>query len=177
MLTLISEYDIISIYQKGDYVMVELFRNIVTDYFLFSLIESYIFVKFFEVVGGCKKFKWWEIGLLSLVNCVVSQTLPPILYQVIGLIYMGAYIKIRDNMKIKDSAKIVLFSSLYMLVIEMIYNILFATLGILDGFLVNDITLFLFMIPIRIVEISILILGVHKMANGKWWLGDNIKRK
>lgn len=142
--------------------MIELLINIVIDFVLFSLIEGIIFCMFFNIIGNCKKFKWWEIGILSLVNCIVSQTLPPVIYQIIGLIYMGFYIYFRDKINIKNAIKIILFVSLYTLILETLYMVVFDSFGIYTIFVTNDFKLFILMIPIRVIEITILKLGGKK---------------
>lgn len=161
--------------------MVELLRNIVTDYLLFSLLEGYVFCKFFQVVGGCKKFKWWEVALLSLVNCIVSITLPPLIYQLVGLVYMGVYIYFRDRIKIKESIKIALLASLYMLIIEISYSILTSSIIKVNPFYTDSkMGVFILLIPARIIEILPLMIREVKLkmnVNSKWWVGDNIKRK
>lgn len=43
--------------------MIELLKDIMVDFILFSAIEGAIFCLFFNIVGECKKFTWWETTL------------------------------------------------------------------------------------------------------------------
>ena len=96
-------YDIISIYQmKGDFSM-ELLKSIVVDFVLFSGIEGFIFCLFFEKIGGCRKFKWYEWLILSFGNCVISQMLPPTIYQVVCIIWMSIILNFIKHIKLKKS--------------------------------------------------------------------------
>ena len=57
-------------------------REIVTDFVLFSGIEGFISCLFFEKIGGCRKFKWYEWLILSLGNCVISASFSPVIFQI-----------------------------------------------------------------------------------------------
>ena len=55
--------------------MLEFIKGCVIDFVLFSGIEGFIFCLFFEKIGGCRKFKWYEIVGLSIINCLISNLL------------------------------------------------------------------------------------------------------
>ena len=38
----------------------ELLKNIIVDFCLFSLIEGWILTQFYEKICNCRKFKWYE---------------------------------------------------------------------------------------------------------------------
>lgn len=134
----------------------ELLKEIVIDFCLFSLIEGYIFCLFFEKIGGCRKFKWYEILIFGFINCIVSSFIMPLLYQSIGLFYMAIWIKIRENMKFIDGFKISLFASIYILILEMCYSLAFSIIFKNDLFFINKFMLFVLMIPIKIFEIILI---------------------
>ena len=134
----------------------ELVKDVVVDFCLFSLIEGFIFCLFFEKIGGCKKFKWYEVLILSIGNCIISTLLPPLMFQLIGLLYMTLYINIRDKFNLIKSFKISLFSSIYILILEMLYSMIFLILFKNDLFFINDIYLFLLILPMKILEISLI---------------------
>ena len=129
----------------------ELLKDIIVDFCLFSLIEGYIFCLFFEKIGGCKKFKWYQVFILSMGNCFISQTFPPLLYQIVMIIWMYIYLKILN----KKEKNILLYSAISMiilLIIEMIYNIALEVIIGLDGFIMNKFNLFLLILPIKLFE-------------------------
>ena len=134
----------------------ELVKDVVVDFCLFSLIEGFIFCLFFEKIGRCKKFKWYEIFVLSLGNCIISQIFPPVLYQIIILFYMSFIIKLFDNKyKIYFYIKITFISIIFMLIFEVgifiLYDIFFNLI-----FTENTLKTFLGTIPIRILQIYII---------------------
>ena len=131
----------------------ELVKDIVVDFCLFSLIEGFIFCLFFDKIGGCKKFKWYETLILSIGNCIISQVFPPVVYQIIVLFYMSFIIKIFDKQyNVIYYIKIVFFSIIFMLIFEVgifiLYDIFFNLI-----FTENILKTFIGTIPIRILQI------------------------
>lgn len=149
----------------------EVVKDILMDFILFSLIEAFIFCLFFEKVGGCRKAEWVEdIIPLAITNCLYSQILPPLIYQFISMITMILILKFRHNMYLRKSFMIVFLSITLMLIIEMFYNIFIILFFDKDCFNINLFQLFLFIIPIKIIEIMILKKWGDKMK--KFWLGE-----
>lgn len=66
-------------------------REIITDFVLFSGIEGFLLCLFFERIGNCRKFKWYEWLILSIGNCLISQLFPPLLYQFICIIWICSF--------------------------------------------------------------------------------------
>lgn len=135
----------------------ELVKDVVVDFCLFSLIEGFIFCLFFEKIGGCKKFKWYEVLILSIGNCIISQTFLPIIYQIVILVYMSFILKLFDKQyKIYYYIKIVFLSIIFMLITEMLFamfyelffNIIFSNTNELNNFIIT--------IPIRIIQIILI---------------------
>ncbi len=99
----------------------KLLKDMVIDFCLFSLIEGYIYCYFFEKVGGFKKFRWYEIFILSAGNCFISQIFPPLIYQIMMILWMSIYL-----FKLNKNKKCFLYpicAVTFMLIIEM--NIFF----------------------------------------------------
>ena len=138
-------------------------REIVTDFVLFSGIEGFIFCLFFEKVGGCRKFKWYEWLILSIGNCLISQLLPPTLYQLVCVLWMSVFLYIFSVKNIIKCMKLSALSVLYFFIYEVIYSIMLLYGLRFDGLQRNLsckdlIELFIFMIPLRIIEIISIII-------------------
>ena len=56
-------------------------KSILMDYVLFSLIEGIIFNLFFINIGKLNRIKWWQVPIMAFINCALSCTLPPLVYQ------------------------------------------------------------------------------------------------
>ena len=138
-------------------------REIVTDFVLFSGIEGFIFCLFFEKVGECRRFKWYEWLILSIGNCLISQLLPPTLYQLVCVLWMSIFLYIFSVKNIIKCMKLSVLSVLYFFIYEVIYSIMLLYGLRFDGLQRNLsckdlIELFIFMIPLRIIEIISIII-------------------
>ena len=138
-------------------------REMVIDFVLFSGIEGFIFCLFFEKVGGCRKFKWYEWLILSIGNCLISQLLPPTLYQLVCVLWMSVFLYIFSVKNIIKCMKLSALSVLCFFIYEVIYSIMLLYGLSFDGLQRNLsckdlIELFIFMIPLRIIEIIIIII-------------------
>lgn len=139
-----------------------LIKDVVIDFCLFSLIEGFIFCLFFEKIGGCKKFKWYEIFILSIGNCIISQVFPPVVYQIIAIFYMSILLKVLKELKIIKSIRLVLISIILMMTIEMIFAIFYEVLFDIDFTKINTIKSFILSIPMKIIEIILIFFWRHK---------------
>ena len=138
-------------------------REMVIDFVLFSGIEGFIFCLFFEKVGECRKFKWYEWLILSIGNCLISQLLPPTLYQLVCVLWMSVFLYIFSVKNIIKCMKLSALSVLYFFIYEVIYSIMLLYGLRFDGLQRNLsckdlIELFIFMIPLRIIEIISIII-------------------
>ena len=138
-------------------------REMVIDFVLFSGIEGFIFCLFFEKVGECRKFKWYEWLILSIGNCLISQLLPPTLYQLVCVLWMSVFLYIFSVKNIIKCMKLSVLSVLYFFIYEVIYSIMLLYGLRFDGLQRNLsckdlIELFIFMIPLRIIEIISIII-------------------
>lgn len=150
----------------------EILKSVMTDYALFSLIDAYIFCLFFKKVGKCNNIKWYECMLLGLINSLVSLMGIPMVYQIFGIFYMGAFISLKKSQKIKDSLFISMSASIYMLIVEMMYTFLISVMFKIDVFTFENIERFLIIIPMRVIEIIILKRGERIIMKLKWWAGE-----
>ena len=147
-------------------------REIVTDFVLFSGIEGFIFCLFFEKVGECRKFKWYEWLILSIGNCLISQLLPPLLYQVVCIIWMALFIHFSNEKNIFDSVKLSFKSVIFFLVCEMLFAMFYDFILELDFTNAKNIVVFLMTLPIRLVEIIL----IRRYKTMKIWIGGVVRK-
>lgn len=144
-------------------------REMVTDFVLFSDIEGFIFCLFFEKVGECRKFKWYEWLILSVGNCLISQLLPPTLYQFVCVLWMSAFLYIASVGKITKCMKLSALSVLCFFIYEVIYSIVLLYGLNFESLVKNlplqeQIKLFILIIPLRLIEIFSILL-YNKLKN------------
>ena len=147
-------------------------REIVTDFVLFSGIEGFIFCLFFEKVGECRKFKWYEWLILSVGNCLISQLLPPLLYQFVCIIWMALFIHFSNEKNIFDSVKLSFKSVIFFLVCEMLFAMFYDFILELDFTNAKNIVVFLMTLPIRLVEIIL----IRRYKTMKIWIGGVVRK-
>ena len=147
-------------------------REIVTDFVLFSGIEGFIFCLFFEKVGECRKFKWYEWLILSIGNCLISQLLPPLLYQVVCIIWMALFIHFSNEKNIFDSVKLSFKSVIFFLVCEMLFAMFYDFILELDFTNAKNIVVFVMTLPIRLVEIIL----IRRYKTMKIWIGGVVRK-
>lgn len=130
-----------------------LLGNIIRDFCLFSLVEGYIYCYFFEKIGGFKKFKWYEIFVLSVGNCFISQVFPPLIYQIMMILWMGIYLLKKRDIKFFKSVFYSLMVVSILLIIEMNICMMYELLLDIEFNKINKYILFVIMIPMRIIEV------------------------
>ena len=149
----------------------ELLKSIVIDFVLFSGIEGFIFCLFFEKIGGCRKFKWYEWLILSIGNCLISQLLPPTLYQFVCVLWMSVFLYIVSVGEITKCMKLSALSVLYFFIDGVRggggggYGLNFESL-VKNLPLQEQIKLFILIIPLRLIEIFSILL-YNKLKNNK----------
>ncbi len=134
--------------------------EVLKEFLLFGVIEVFILLMFYKYVGKIDKVKYWHGLVLCPLFFVVGLIQFPYTKQLGMIIIMVVYLYVIIK---KLNFRIVMFSSLYLLVIEMIFCVL---LDITIGFnftMLNIINKFLVMIPIRFVEVSLIF--VYKRRN------------
>ena len=147
-------------------------REIVTDFVLFSGIEGFIFCLFFEKVGECRKFKWYEWLILSIGNCLISQLLPPLLYQFVCIIWICSFLHISNNLSILNGLKLSFKSVIFFLIFEMVFAMIYEVMFNIDFSVLDNTKAFMFMMPIRLVEI----LFLRRWNIMKIWFGGVVRK-
>jgi hypothetical protein len=130
------------------------------DYVLFSLIEAIIFNLFFINIGKLNRIKWWQVPIMAFINCALSCTLPPLVYQPIVIISNAIFLLLNKN-SIKNSFKYSALSVLFFLIMETAYNVVLEVFFHFDAIGVNrdeKLKIFLIIIPLRIIEVITLFL-------------------
>ena len=149
----------------------ELLKSIVIDFVLFSGIEGFILCLFFEKIGGRRKFKWYEWLILSIGNCLISQLLPPTLYQLVCVLWMSVFLYIVSVGEITKCMKLSALSVLCFFIYEVIYSVVLLYGLNFESLVKNlplqeQIKLFILIIPLRLIEIFSILL-YNKLKNNK----------
>lgn len=144
----------------------ELLHKVIVDFVLFSFIEGCVFCACFKYYGNCKGFGFIEVLAISLVNCMVSQIIPPILYQIVMIVWMGCYLCLFKNKTILVGLYLSLITMIFMMVIESIFIMIYVNVFNIEVSNFNSIQLFILCVPMKIFEIIIIKGGSHMKA---WW--------
>lgn len=148
-------------------------KDILLDFILFSGIEGFIFCLFFYKIGNCRKFKWYEWLIMSFGNCVISKVFPPMIYQILMIIWMGLFLKyfIMYSKSIFKCTKLPFCSFWMMFIVEIIFSIILEKLFNFDRFSINYVYVLKVIFPfyiIKCIEISIIkILELYKKLGVK----------
>lgn len=135
-------------------------KSMLMDYVLFSLIEGIIFNLFFINIGKLNRIKWWQVPIMAFINCALSCTFPPLVYQPIVIISNAIFLLLNKN-SIKNSFKYSALSVLFFLIMETAYNVVLEVFFHFDAIGVNrdeKLKIFLIIIPLRIIEVITLFL-------------------
>lgn len=152
----------------------ELLVNVLQDWILFGLIEGILYCKFYEKICNIKKFRWYEILILSIGNATISQMFPIIIYQSLMIYWMGFLLnKTKKVENIYYGLKFAFLVMLGQLITEMPYAIIYEFITKIDLTNIEREKLFTIMISIRIVQIIFIYGGVLM----KGWLGTGTTRK
>lgn len=141
-------------------------KSILMDYVLFSLIEGIIFNLFFINIGKLNRIKWWQVPIMAFINCALSFTLPPLVYQPIVIISNAIFLLLNKN-SVKSSFKYSALSVLFFLIMETAYNVVLEVFFHFDAIGVNrdeKLKIFLIIIPLRIIEV--ITLFVYRKIKG-----------
>lgn len=144
-------------------------KSIFIDYVLFSLIEGIIFNLFFINVGKLNKIKWWQVPIMAFINCVLSCTLPPLVYQLVIIINNALFLILNKN-SAKCSFGYSAFGVLLFFIFETAYNFIFEVMIGFDAIGINrdeKLKIFLLIIPLRIIEITSIFIYKKIMENKK----------
>lgn len=130
-------------------------KKIFIDFILFSFIESYIFKNIFERKLNIK-FYQYEVLILGIGNCLISQLFPPIMYQILMNLYMTFMLIFLKNIKVEIAFKSTISAMKYFLVIEMPVCFIIELFTNIDFSIINYIKLLIINIPLKIMEIYLL---------------------
>lgn len=139
--------------------MIEFLKDVAIDFILFSGIEGLIFCLFFTKVGECKKITFLQWLLFSSVNCIVSKILPPVIYQIVIILWISIFLFLLNGKNKYIKYLLIGLSSVGLFFLEeILYSILLQKVLSLEllKFFMNDLEslrLFIFIIPLRIIEI------------------------
>ena len=139
--------------------MIEIIKDILVDFILFSGIEGFIFCLFFTKVGDCKKINFIQWFVLSFVNCIISKFLPPVIYQLTIILWISVFLYMLNGKDKYFRYLIIGLSSVGLFFVEeILYSIIlqkFLSLELLKFFMndLESLKLFIFIIPLRIIEI------------------------
>ena len=147
----------------------EMIKDIIIDFVLFSGIEGFIFCLFFEKIGKCRRFKWYEWFILSVGNCLISKFLPPMIYQIACVLWMSLLLNLFMKINIKKCIKlnIILIGVLY--IIEVIYTIIINKIFNFNRFLnmnENNIKIYIMFILLKCIELSLLWIYIKTKKEG-----------
>ena len=151
-------------------------REIITDFVLFSFVEGLLYAMFFNRVCKCKKFNLFEIIVMSIGNCVVSCLFSPLIYQIIMIGWMAFCLYLKNGTD-RTTFRYVKYSFLVMLgqlITEMVFAMFYEFVLNIDLFDCSRLKLFVVIIPLRIVQLIIIIMigGL----NMKGWLGGVVRK-
>ena len=155
----------------------ELLKSIIVDFCLFGLFEGWICCLFFEKIGKTNKFKWYQILILSFINCIISKIFNPIIYQILMIIWTISFLTIYKKFKLFKNIKYGLFCVLYMLIIEMNYSILLEIFFNIDCFNLTILNKFIYMIPLRFMEILIIYYYEYYQKNKRGDIIEDVARR
>lgn len=150
----------------------EMIKDIIIDFVLFSGVEGFIFCLFFEKIGKCRKFKWYEWLILSVGNCLISKMFPPVLYQIIMIVWMTTFLYIGNRNSLFDRLKLSFQSLVFFLICEMLVSMLYELVLGIEFTNINNLKLFVLMIPVRIIEI----LFIRRWNTMKVWMGGVVRK-
>ena len=160
--------------------MINFLKDIIIDFVLFSGIEGLLFCLFFVKVYKCNKITFDKWLLLSVVNCLISKIFPPVIYQIIMILWIFIFLYfINKNTNVAICIKSAIFSMCMFVILEIPYSILleyFLKFESLSLFLTNfeRLKLFILIIPLRVFEIiSIYIMEVIRM---KVFIGGVVRK-
>lgn len=153
------------------------------DFILFSVWEGLIFYFFIKKLTNIE-LKITDGIIVGVLFCI-SSLIPPLLRQVLGICIITFLIfKFRNKditfKRLFYILKWVVFEYIYAVICETFYCSFLELLNIVNLYDENDLNLFLFCIPLRIIEV-ILIFIINKIIRGdfkmKQWIGSGVVRK
>jgi hypothetical protein len=137
--------------------------EVLKEFLLFGVVEVFILLMFYKYVGKIDKVKYWHGLILCPLFFIVGLIQFPYAKQIGMIVIMIAYLYLISK---KLNIKVVVLSSLYLLVVEMIFCIL---LDFSIGFNfteLNTMNKFFVMIPIRLIELLLIFIYKRRHKDG-----------
>lgn len=126
----------------------------IESFILFGIAELFILLLFYRLIGKVKEVKYWHIFILSPIFILSSIVTIPFGKQLLMILIMLIYLWVIDK---GFNIKLVVLGFLYLLVIEMIICSILDLLFSFDFTQISIINKFLTMIPIRFIEIILIL--------------------
>lgn len=146
----------------------EILREVVEGFLLFNFIEALVYCFIFYFVFGCEKFRLYEVVLIGVVNSIITSIFPPLVYQIFIILFYYMVIKSKSKNSKKNSFILAISSLVIMLIMDMTYSITLEAIGIYL-FEIDNLSLSIYLIFLRIIEIFIVIGGREKMKKAIWF--------
>ena len=146
--------------------------NTLIGFLLFGTVEVFILLMFYKVVGGIKEIKYWHGLILCPILLLLNIFQFPFVKQITSMMLFLIYMMVISDKTLWYKVKIIIASFLYLLVVEMVLCGILEVLTPIDLTKVSGISKFLFLLPIRAVEIMGIYLFYRRKNMGWFWLGS-----
>ncbi len=138
-------------------------KEIITDCLLFSLWESIYFYLFARSYSNIR-LKFYQIFVMIIVNSIIVIIFPPTIKQIIAIIFMSLYYFAFSDVNLSNCFKAVIVGYMVLFIIEVLYSIFLEYIFnikslVLDLNINKQFIIFLYLIPIRIIEYIIALKG------------------
>ena len=146
--------------------------EVLKEFLLFGVVEVFILLMFYKYVGKIDKVKYWHGLILCPLFFIIGLIQFPYAKQIGMIVIMIAYLYVISK---KLNVKVVVLSSLYLLIFEVIFSVIYTIIEF-------DITTnsvydrFLLFIPIITMEILTLLI-YNKKTRTKIWAGCGLVLK
>ena len=130
--------------------MIELLK----EFLLFGYIEIIILLMFYRIVGNIREVKYWHSLIISPLYFICGLITIPFMKQILMIVLMFVYLYILTK---KLKFKIIIYSSLFLLCIEMIICSILDVLNLVDLTSTEIKYKIILMIPIRLIEVLLIL--------------------
>lgn len=154
----------------------EMIKDIIVDFVLFSGIEGILYAMFYNKVCYCQKFNIFEIIIMSMGNCLISCIILPIFYQILMIVWMSFCLLLKER-NFDSILKYIKYSVVGMIVFLVCETVTMFPLDKIFGINYNILSkfqIFICLIPTRILELLIILIGGH--TNMKSWFGGVVRK-
>lgn len=157
-----------------------MFKDILIDFVLFSLIECFYYTFFIFILNKKEKdikiYKILEMAFLnSILYSIINYFNVPFLNIIYTIIFISLYIYLSYNIKLSISLKSMLFAYFIMMVSEVFVSVFYENIFNMTLNVYNKFDVFIILIPSQIIKFLFCIL-LKVVIDMKGFLGE-IKRK